>query len=78
MNIDVVIVERKMNRKQYYIYPATIGAAYVACSLFGRENVNVGNSWLDPIIATITDEEYEAGKDYLAEIGLNMRSKDGS
>ena len=64
-----------MNRKQYYIYPATMGAAYVACSLFGRDNVNVGNCWLDPIIATITNEEYEVGKELLGEIGLNMRRR---
>lgn len=62
-----------MERKTYIIYPASMSAAGVVYDLFGPDNIDTGGYWLAPIYARLTKEEYEASKELLAEVGLNIK-----
>lgn len=57
---------------RYKIFPGSMGAAGLACDLFGAGKVDAG-SWMTPVyVNDITEEEYNTAKELLADYKLQM------
>ena len=58
------------------ITPGSMGAAFQAIELFGRDRVAVGE-WLKPVyVVDLTDEEVEIAKELLGELDLKVEVVD--